>query len=219
VYLACACLAGVKDAITVFEQTCIAPARAHAARRFRDDSLADELAQIVRHRLVVGERKLGQYAGRGPLSAWVRIAMVRAGQNLKRSPRARETSLSAGDERVLDSHPEAKLVNAHERFLANEALRGALHELAREDRVLLRMHYLDEVTLEGVAKILGVSRATAARRLAAARDQLVANMRRWLHEERGISTTQVDSLIGALAGQIDVSLRRELATLSSRRDP
>lgn len=218
-YLAAACLAGVKDAIALFEKTCVAPARAHAARRFADDTLADELAQIVRQRLVVEERRLTQYTGRGPLGAWVRVAMVREGQSVKRGPLGRETALStARDERVIESHPEAKLMNAHERFLANEALRTALQGLPREERVLLRMHYVDEVTLEGVAKVLGVSRATAARRLASARDNLMESMRRYLHDERGISTTQVDSVIGALAGQIDVSLRRELATLSPRRD-
>lgn len=219
VYLACACLAGVKDALAAFERTCVAPAREHVARRFRDDSLADELAQIVRQRLVVGERRLAQYTGRGPLGAWVRVAMVREGQSLKRSPQGRESPLSARDERVIESHPEAQLMKAHERRLANEALRVALKELAKEDRVLLRMHYVDEVTLEGVAKLRGVSRATAARHLAAARDHLVDGMRRYLHDQKGIRTTQIDGLIAALAGQMDVSLRRELATLSSRRDP
>ncbi len=214
-FLAVACLAGQSEAIAVLEARAFAPARAHVARLF-GDQVADDVIQRTRAKLLTGERRLALYRARGPLAGWVRVVAVREAQADRRAPERREIPHDdleiLGDAGVADA--EGLVLRARYGAAANAALQTALRTLDRETRVLLRMHYLDGATIEGVASILGVSRATAARRLAAARAEVAQGMRKALAEALGVDSEQVDSILSGLAGSFEITLRTALATTS-----
>src|SRR5690349_13693404 len=83
-YLACACATGSSDAIRAFEAryfTCIA---AVVRRIGLPDDDANEVAQVLRQRLFVGEHAgVVEYAGRGQLGGLVQVAATRIALNLR----------------------------------------------------------------------------------------------------------------------------------------
>lgn len=215
IYLALACVSGKRAAIERLEASCLLPAREHVAKRFRDDALAEEVVQRLREKLLAppdGAPRLLVYEGRGSLAAWIRVGVVRAAQDALRVAK-REAPLK-DDAAILDAEPEADVLRSKYGAVVSEALRDALRGLPRESRMILRVHYLDRVTIEGVAALLRVSRATAARRLLEARTAVVESIRSLLGAKLGVPPSEADSLIAALASRLDVSMRRELATIS-----
>src|SRR5580704_9040352 len=93
-----------------------------------------------------------------------------------------------------------------------EAIRGAVLALEREERRILRRHFSDGVTLDGLAEELGVHRATVARRLAAARTALRRDARRRLRAALGTTESEIESLAAELRSQLDLSLPSLLAS-------
>jgi RNA polymerase sigma-70 factor (ECF subfamily) len=77
-------------------------------------------------------------------------------------------------------------------------------------RTLLRLHYLDVLTLEKIARLFHVGRTTAHRWIADAREALLADTTRRVRELLVLSDSEVDSLLPLVASQLDVSLSRLL---------
>jgi hypothetical protein len=78
--------------------------------------------------------------------------------------------------------------------------------------MLLRVKYVKGWRLERVATMYRVSRATAARMVAAARDALSAETRRLLRERLALTPSELESLVQLLQSQLEVSLVRLLGT-------
>jgi RNA polymerase sigma-70 factor (ECF subfamily) len=87
------------------------------------------------------------------------------------------------------------------------AFREALAALADGPRELLRRYYVEGLTIDQLAARDGIHRATAARRVDAARKVLLADVRRRASEQLQIPATEMDSLLHSVASRIDVSLR------------
>ncbi|MEJ7602890.1 MAG: hypothetical protein WKG01_33690, partial [Kofleriaceae bacterium] len=94
VYLAAACLAGHREALSVFDRDVVSAARGAVRSIDANDAFVDEACQRLRANLLVGDGgrpRIADYAGRGPLRAWVGIAAVRTALMIRRSQqRARE---------------------------------------------------------------------------------------------------------------------------------
>jgi RNA polymerase sigma-70 factor (ECF subfamily) len=69
---------------------------------------------------------------------------------------------------------------------------------------------IDGWTIDRIGALYGVHRATAARRIAAARDELGAAIRTELAARLAISIDEVDSIVRLVQNRIDVSLERLL---------
>jgi RNA polymerase sigma-70 factor (ECF subfamily) len=181
-YLAVACLEGDPAALVAFRDRILPAIDGALLRAGHDRRALDEIRQRVSVRLLVGEGssgpKLADYSGRGKLAGWVAVCAVR----LALRARLRDRLEPEEDERLA-----ARLggVDDVERGIARAqlhgelaaALRGAIASLAPRDRRLLAQHYLDGVTLDGLAALHGTHRATIARRLARARDALRTTVR------------------------------------------
>jgi RNA polymerase sigma factor (sigma-70 family) len=76
-----------------------------------------------------------------------------------------------------------------QRATAEEALRGALHELPDEDRAIIRMLYYEGLSVADIARVLGVEQ----RRLYPRIKQLLASLRKAL-KSRGISAAFLEDL-------------------------
>jgi len=92
-----------------------------------------------------------------------------------------------------------------------DAIRAAVAMLSQRDKSLLRYQLAEGLTIDVIAAIHGVHRATAALWVAAARDTLVEPARRILAERLGASTQEVESIIRLVRSRIDVSLERWIA--------
>ena len=174
-----------------------------------DELLADLPGDLIAPRSGAPPRLHG-YAGRGPLGGWLRVIAVRA---LVERRRARG---EVPDDELIDqlAAPEhsAELQLLRRRYAAEfrAAFAWAVASLDPSDRALLRQHHLDGVGLDELARLHGVHRATAARRLAAGRDLLAARVRRRLLGELRVSGDTLDSIIRLVHSELALSLERYL---------
>jgi RNA polymerase sigma-70 factor (ECF subfamily) len=209
-YLAIACAAGETAAIQAFEAryfTCIAPVTRRLA--LGDDD-AREVEQTLRQRLFVahdGAPKILAYAGRGQLAGLVQIAATRVALNLVRGRRR------IVDEPIAEVPTAANdtiYAKAEYREHVRQAIEGAAAALDARDRTVLRMHLVDRASIDDIATVYRVHRATAARWVTAAREALVATTRDRFLEAAQLAPDDSDGLASFVESQLTLSLDRIL---------
>jgi len=216
-YLACACAAGDVRALTWFDEHVLAPAAAAARGVDAADAFQDEVRQRVRAQLLVGEdgaARLGAYAGRGPLRAWVGVTAVRVALMMKRSQQRRREvpdEVIAGALALASTgNPELDLLKRQYATAFETALRAACAELEPRLRGALRMHFADGLSIDEIGAAYGVHRATAARWVQRASDTLFDATRAKLAQELSLSQTELDRVATLVRSQLDVSLSQLL---------
>lgn len=211
-YLACACIHRIEGAHAAFEAMC-APTVDAALARIGARPVADDIKQQVMDLLFVGKGgrgALGKYSGRGNLRGWVRVIAVReAVRLLKKS----NDTVSVGDDAMFDAlapserdDPELEYLKLHYRDAFRRAFLHAVNQLPRRERTALRMSVLDGLSIDEIGKAFSVHRATAARWLNQAREQLIEGTKAALSEQLRISASEVDSVIRLVRSSLDVSL-------------
>src|SRR5262249_10518973 len=132
----------------------------------------DDVRQRIRERLFVGTSKIADFSGRGALANWVQVVALRVAVDAAREQRSLPMAESVGveDLRLAGTDPELTLIKERYREPFKQALRSALRGLTSEQRNLLRLHFVDGVTLDRLAALFEVHRATIARHIARARD-------------------------------------------------
>lgn len=215
-YLALACGNGEEKAISLFQKEYAKEIVAVLRKRSYSDDIIDETTQSLFERLFVGRKgaqpSILKYAGRGTLLAWVRTAAIRAAIDLSRKSKR---YLPVGDE-LLDffdrptGDPELDRIKVQHRADFKAAAQAALAELDDEDRQILKQYYLEGVITEKLGEILGVHRATAARRLNRLTENLGIRINELLKEKLNLNTLELQSLMRLVHTQIDLSLNRVL---------
>jgi RNA polymerase sigma-70 factor (ECF subfamily) len=210
-YLACACTHGLRAALEVFTSRFLLRTAAFVSRlRLSADGI-DEVRQALSEKLLVPEAdqapRIAEYAGTGSLEGWVRIAALRTALNRQRGEGRRE---KAGSRALALSaptpDPELELLKHRHRADFEEAFRLALASLPPRDRGLIRMHYLDGLSVPEISRLHGVHRATGARWLASAQAAVLEETRRLLRQRLGLSPTECDSLLGLVQSRLEVTL-------------
>jgi RNA polymerase sigma-70 factor (ECF subfamily) len=220
-YLACGCAAGDPVALAGFERHC-GPTIARAiASTGAPPAERDDLGQIIRQRLLVepadgGPPRIATYSARGPLSSWVRVVATR--ETARMLPLVRR-DLTPGDDELAhliapDDDPEIGYLKRLYRDQFKRAFQAAVEALDDRARLMLRQHTLDGLSIDRLAALYGVHRATAARWIEAARDAILSGTQRRLVRELQLSRTELDSVIRLIRSQLNVSLPRLLATVS-----
>jgi RNA polymerase sigma-70 factor (ECF subfamily) len=212
-YLATACLLGDGAAIAELEHKLMPAATRGAAVLVAAD--AAEIAQHVRGRLLVAEPgrrpALAQYAGRGSLEGWIRVAAARAALNLLRGRRRDErTRDAAAALEVEDLGPELRLVKERFREPMREATQRAFAALPDDHRELLRLHVLDGLSLDELGRLHDVHASTVSRWLARIRDKIAADTRRYFAERCGLPPGECDTLVRAVQSDLELSVERLL---------
>ncbi|MDF2697840.1 MAG: putative DNA-binding regulatory protein [Labilithrix sp.] len=212
---------GIAPAIAVLETSCFSDL-AHVLRARRaEPAQADEVVQRLRHRLLVAEpgqrTRILTYAGRGELRAWVRVAAVRTWLNMKRETPLANEGPSVEDALVAEatSDLELELLKGKYRELFRRVFLEAVDALAPGTRLLLKLHYLDRLSMEEVGKVLGIHRLTVLRRLERARHELAESTKERLEVELRLAPPEVESLLRLIQSRLDMSLHHAL-TESSR---
>jgi RNA polymerase sigma-70 factor (ECF subfamily) len=205
-YLAAAVLEAVPGAMKAFDQVLVeAVTPVLVAMRLIEDQA--ELLQRARIRLVVGETPaLLHYAGRGDLATWLRVVTSRIGiDHLRALGRDRRSELELST--VADRRPsaESQLGHAQRRELIGGALRAALTRLSPRARALLQLHHVEGVTIDGLAPTYGVHRATVARWIEAAREDLQRELTAELIR-LDVPRDAVPALVAEELSQLDLGL-------------
>ena len=208
---------GIAPAVGALDATCFADLANVLRARRAPPAQADEVVQRLRHRLLVAEpgqrTRIMTYAGRGELRAWVRVAAVRAWLNMKREMPLANDGPSVEDALVTEATTdlELELLKGKYREHFRRAFLQAVDALAPGTRLLLKLHYLDRLSMEEVGKVLGVHRLTVLRRLERARHELSEGTKERLEVELRLAPPEVESLLRMIQSRLDVSLQHALA--------
>jgi RNA polymerase sigma-70 factor (ECF subfamily) len=209
-FLVYACLCGDAEAWRTFDRNYLAKVPDYVARVDRSPAFADEVRQRIAEKLATtteGPGRLAQYSGRGPLHSWIRIASLREAHTVARR---RKVSVDADDVplRAPDLDPELALLKQRSITVFRKAFQEVIAGLSEDDRTLLRLHYLDGLTIEQVGKASRVSRASAARLLAQTRERIVKRVERALRDDLGANAPGARSLLALVRSQLDLSIVR-----------
>jgi RNA polymerase sigma-70 factor (ECF subfamily) len=215
-YLACACSHTDPEAVRAFEAAFF-PDVAGALGRLRatPDQQA-EVKQALREQLFVGTADVAPaittYSGRGPLSGWLRVTAVRAGYRLL--ARARRDGL--GQDELLAAMPtpaedaEIQYLKVKYRREFREAFERAVRALTPRERTLLRFHHVDGLSLDEIAALYQVHRATIVRWIAGARDTILSRTRAALMAQLHLPRAEYESVMRLIQSQLHVSLSQIL---------
>lgn len=217
-FLAAACLAGDPAALEHFDREYIAQIPQFVAKFRLARAEVEDLQQVVRMRLLAGPRpSLATYTGLGSLEGWVRVVAVRVALDLRAGSTPAQEALDDGAlMRLAPDAPSAPdpsiatILDERHRPAVREALNTALLGLSNRDRTVLRMYVVDDVSLDAIAIVYRVHRATVARWLVSIRGDLLKAIRRRLKVDLGASHSSVVSLMRALQFDIQLSLSRIL---------
>lgn len=212
-YLACACAAGERQALLVFERHVLQKVPARLGQLA--ESTLDEVLQVMRQRLLLGRGdsppRIADYSGRGPLLAWVRIIGVRIAGELA-SQEGRQVLFDEPPEtlaRMLaPDDPERELLKADSRQALVSALRAALAVMPERERAMLRLHHIHGLTMDRLATMYGEPRSSIARRVMQARERLLKLTRGELAARWQLEGSELESLLGLVRSRLELSLHR-----------
>jgi RNA polymerase sigma-70 factor (ECF subfamily) len=210
-YLACACAAGNAEAVAAFEHHCLDSVdRVLARLRFDPDAIA-EVKQRIRFRVLVaddGRPRIVDFSGRGTLRAWVRVMAVREALRIKQRA---QRDLCGDDIEQLQEYAAPHIglehMKDHYRRAFREAFDRALRELPARDRIMLRQHVLDGLTIDQLGALYHVHRTTAARTLERARRTVLAVTRAHMCTGLDVSSAELDSILRIIRSRLDITLR------------
>lgn len=212
-YLACACLRDAPGAVQALERSFLSQVPVYLARlapRGAREEFLDEVRQLLREKLLLGEGRprLGEYAGQGALGSFVRVTAVRLGIDVLRQREA-PRAVTVEDEPILAAQADPELAFVKERYRppVRDALRAAMAALTSEERNLLRLHFIERLSIDRLGEVFHIHRATAARRLQQARARVAEEVRREVRARLQVEETEAQELIGLLCSQLDLSLR------------
>jgi RNA polymerase sigma-70 factor (ECF subfamily) len=217
-YLACACAHRIPGSVEAFERTILAQMPAFLSRLKPGAAFVDEVRQEILTRLFVpsgdAPPRITEYAGRGSLAGWVRIASVRAALNLKRKRSEKPyDSFDALEAQLppVGKDPELDILRVRYLDDVKGALEAAFRTLPPDLRLMLRLHSVQSLQGEEIARILRVNRSTVMRNLARAREQLLAETQRTLRGRLKITDSECSTIVRLVRSELAVSLPRLLA--------
>jgi len=216
-WLACGVARGDAAALRAFETHGLRDLDAAVAHLGGGTALVEDVRHAVRERVLGagagGQAKIADYRGRGDLRGWLRVVAVREALQLLRA-RRRETPLDTDGAlatRLGADGPPTDALTTDERRIYRDAFTAALATLTPRERNLLRQQYLYGVTIDELATLYGVHRATVARWVARVRELVLRRTRRHVGDALSLAGDELDSVMGRIASHLDVSLRQTLS--------
>jgi RNA polymerase sigma-70 factor (ECF subfamily) len=169
---------------------------------------------MVLDAVIVGQARgpaLAGYAGRSDLRGWLRSVAVRVA--LKAWSRERAGEPIDDWEELGEVIVDPAILHLKTQYAADvaAAFREAVAALTARQRTLLRLHHLDGLTVDDLARMYDIHRATAARWVAAAREAVFEETRVRLQQRLGFDDAELVSVVRLVQSQLLQSLRRLLA--------
>jgi RNA polymerase sigma-70 factor, ECF subfamily len=215
-YLACGCTLGIPEAVRIFEATLRTEISAALRHMHLQSSAVDEVCQMTREKLLVGEvgraPRIAEYTGRGTLRGWTRVVITRTALNALREHK-REVPLEQAllDQRATDTcDPELSCLRDRFGVALDRALECAMRLLTANERVLLRQRFVDGLTTEQLARFHRKHRITMVRRLHGILRTLRARTEALLANEVGCGHSTAVSIVNMALSQAHLSIGRYL---------
>ena len=215
-YLACACAANDKTALAAFDRHYIREVDIALARMRIGPPRSNDVKQLVRQRLFVGDGspgKIAEYAGRGDLRRWVRSVAVRTCLN---DLRKGKHEVLADDDQLIAQHampgddPEIEYMKRTYAAEFRAAFADAMSQLGPREQTLLRYHHIDGLNIDEIGAIYRVHRVTAFRWLEKAKETLVLATLGALKTRLNVTPKELDSVLRLIRSQVHLSLVRHL---------
>lgn len=220
-YLALACARGDEAAIGAFDRDYLSIVPQALAAMKLATATVEDVRAAVRDKLLLpdGDRRprILDYAGRGRLRGLVQVTATRTAIDRIRLEE-REAELPARDF-AAPTDVALSLIKAQYREAFRAGFARAVETASRRDRNLLRLHFLGGVTLEQLAQMYGVHRATVVRWLAAARDAVFGATREHVAQQLKAPADELDEMFDLVKSRVELSVERLLGSIEvSRHD-
>ena len=209
-YLACACLRGVPQALRVLEREYLDP----VLEPVGNEHSREDLRQSVLERLLACQEprlpKLAEYSGRAALRTWLRVVAKRTHLNLvrKKVPTPLQDTAELSERFLIPAGCDPELDYMRLRYASRFklAFRAALGRLEARDRLLLRLRIVEGATGKDIAALFGVTRVTIVRWMANLRRELFTQTRAQLEKDLQLSRREFESVVRLVQGALDISL-------------
>jgi RNA polymerase sigma-70 factor (ECF subfamily) len=221
-FLCSFCARGDSAALEIFDRTFLTQVVSAIAAIQSAPAFIAEVQQQMRQKLLVSsaERpaKIAEYAGFGPLSHWLRAVAVRTALNLRRTQNREDFPVA--DEVLLDlpvrtNDLELDYLKSRYRTDFTEAFRKAVSSLTSQERNILRLHFVDGLSLSQVGAAYQADKSTISRWISKSRQQLLQRTRDDLGERLHLDTGELDSLMNLVDSQLEMSIDSVLRTRGS----
>ena len=214
-YLALACARGDAAAISAFDRAYLDVVPVALASMKLPAATVKDVRATVRDKLLIAESgppRIVDYAGRGRLRGLIQVTATRTAIDRIRLE-DREAELPADHQLAGAGDVELSLIKAQYREAFVAGFTAAVAKLERRDRNLLRLHLLGGVTLEQLAQMYGVHRATVVRWLGAARSALFDATRAHVASTIGAPADELDQMFDLVRSRVELSVERLLASV------
>jgi RNA polymerase sigma-70 factor (ECF subfamily) len=210
-YIAIACSDGDPIALAAFRDAYVPGLRKALGKLGMPAATIDDVVQRVLVMVFVGDGappQIASYSGRGTLRSWLRTIAIRTG----RRQLGLDHDAANGNDELDDlptavADPELEMLRARYRDQVKQAFAAGFAELSERERNILRQYHIDGLTIDQLAGLYQVNRATTARWVTAARVAVVSRTRHQLVSRFGIAASEVDSIIRLVRSQLDLSVR------------
>src|SRR6185503_15846473 len=162
-YLACAGLLGHERAVQKLRRVHRPVVIAYLRNIDRAPAFVDEVEQRLWDAALVGSAatppKLATYTGHGALAGWVGIVAQRIALSMRRHENAGERAVAgaAAQAALFVQDPELAFIKGRMRTDFQRALSQALGTLEDRERMIYRLHLIDGLTVETIARMYSVS--------------------------------------------------------------
>ncbi len=174
---------------------------------------AGELEQQVRTRLFVPVEgqpaRITQYSGRGPFGGWLRMIATRCLLDLQRARQGEATPREL-DSPGVPTDPELDYLKLRYASDFKIALEAALSRLDARQVTLLKLSFIEQLSASAIGVMYGVSSRTVQRWLVDLRETVRVSTREGLRARIALSPSELDSLLGLVDSQLQLSLYRVL---------
>ena len=209
--LACACAAGDAGACQVFAAQFLKPTVSHLTGRGFTHDVAEEVCQSLGEKMLSGDHpRIRTYSGSGGLAAWVRVVAYRQALDAARSLTSEKTNktelaneLAVG---ISSQDPELALLRTDCAAVMRAALEDAIGKLEAREKTLLRLYYVGGLSIDRIAVVFRVHRATVSRQIGDVRDKLIKSISRHLREIPGMSESDRRSMNALARSQMSFEL-------------
>ncbi len=214
-YLAVACVRGDAVALVCFRGRYFEPLAPSLRKLGLGDAQRDDVWQTLCERLLVStdgaSPRIVMYAGGGELGGLVRVAATRVALNWRRQDRRRVSDEWLEDLPGCRSDPELRFMKEQHRAELKEELEAVLATLTARERMVLRLHLVERLGIDAIARVCAVHRATVARWISRSKERLAVRLRERLIARWKVDDGSLPAFKSLLDSQLDLSLERLLA--------
>jgi RNA polymerase sigma-70 factor (ECF subfamily) len=219
-YLCCGCARGDAEATRVLEAETLPQVVKAIGRIESDPEFVEEALQLLRDKLLVGPRaKIADYAGRGPLVAWLSVSAARVALDLIRSRNARKLQHAALSDELseTDTSPLNDIVKSRYAESFQRALKAAISSLPSRERNLLRLQLVGRCSIDQLGRMYLVHPATAARWLEGARNRVFESVREQMKMEHHLTDGEFDSVARGVRSHLDLAISEYSVNVDDRQ--